>query len=312
MAIVQLPEPADPWNALWASFERGIRADSNITSARTLEIYREAGRQFHDFLSERHLTLDPTRIDKSHVEDWFIYLREEKNAKPATIRARFSALRKFFNWCMAEEEIQHSPMARLKPPRVDEPAPEVLTEDEMKAMLAACDGKDFEARRDMAIVRLMLDTGLRRFEVAAMTVAEIKMQLDTHLISVVGKGSYPKTVYFGDRTARDIDRYLRVRVLHPRAALPALWLAQKGALTGDGIHDLITRRAEQAGIRHIHPHLLRHTWADHKKSSGASDEDVMTLGGWKDAKVMRRYAKSRAVARAVDTAKRLGTLGDRL
>jgi site-specific recombinase XerD len=164
----------------------------------------------------------------------------------------------------------------------------------------------------MAIVRLMLDTGLRRFEAAAMTVAEIKVQLDTHLIAVVGKGSRLETVYFGDKTARDLDRYLRVRVLHPRAALPSLWLAQKGALTGDGIHDLITRRAKEAGIRHIHPHLLRHTWADAMKSNGASDEDVMTLGRWKDSKIMRRYAKSRATARAVETAKRLGTLGDRL
>jgi hypothetical protein len=48
--IVHLPDPTDPWNALWASFERGLRADSTrITSGRTLEIYAEAGRQFHDF-----------------------------------------------------------------------------------------------------------------------------------------------------------------------------------------------------------------------------------------------------------------------
>jgi site-specific recombinase XerD len=277
-----------------------------------LEIYREAGRQFHDFLVERHFPIDASRIEKLHVENWFIYLREERAAKDATIRARFSALRRFFNWCVLEEEVAVSPMVRMRAPRVDEPAPDVLTEPEARALLAACDGKDFEARRDMAIIRLMLDTGLRRFEVAAMTHAEIKIQLDTHLISVVGKGSRVESVYFGDKTARDLDRYLRVRVLHPRATLPALWLAQKGALTGDGIHDLITRRAKEAGIRHIHPHLLRHTWADALKSGGASDEDVMTLGRWKDPKIMRRYAKSRATARAVETAKRIGTLGDRL
>jgi site-specific recombinase XerD len=310
--VVHLPDPIDPWNALWASFERGMRADSNITSRRTLEIYGEAGRQFHEFQVERHSAVDPVEIEKQHVENWLIYLREERQAKPATIRARFSALRRFFNWCVAEEEITHSPMTRMRAPDVDEPSPDVLTDAEAKSLLATCEGKDFEARRDMAIVRLMLDTGLRRFEVAAMTLADIKAQIDTHLISVVGKGSRTESVYFGDKTARDLDRYLRVRVLHPRAALPGLWLAQKGALTGDGIHDLITRRAKEAGIRHIHPHLLRHTWADAFKSGGASDEDVMTLGRWKDPKIMRRYAKSRATARAVETARRIGTLGDRL
>jgi site-specific recombinase XerD len=311
--IVQLSDPTDPWYQLWSSFERGMRADSNITSRRTLEIYAEAGRQFHDFQIARHSTVDPARIEKLHVENWLIHLREERDAKESTIRARFSALRRFFNWCVDEGEITTSPMVRMKAPRVDEPAPGVLTDAEAKALLAACDGKDFEARRDMAIIRLMLDTGLRRFEVAAMTydAAAIKMQLDTHLISVIGKGSRVGAVRFGDKTARDIDRYLRVRALHPRAALPALWLAQKGALTGDGVHHLVKRRAALAAIRTIHPHLLRHTWAHTMKSAGASDEDVMTLGRWRDRKVMARYGQSAAFERAAETARRLSP-GDRL
>ncbi len=312
--IVQLPDPNDPWYLLWASFERGMRADStHITSHRTLEIYGEAGRQFHDFQAERHSAVDPAEITKAHIENWLIHLREERQAKPATIRARFSALRRFFNWCVEEGEREHSPMVRMHAPRVDEPSPGVLTDAEAKALLAACEGKDFEARRDMAIIRLMLDTGLRRFEVAAITydAAAIKMMLETHLISVVGKGSRVGVVRFGDKTARDIDRYLRVRAHHSHAALPALWLAQKGALTGDGVHHLVKRRAAMAGIRAIHPHLLRHTWAHLMKSTGASDEDVMTLGRWRDRKVMARYGQSAAFERAAETARRLSP-GDRL
>jgi site-specific recombinase XerD len=278
-----------------------------------LEIYAEAGRQFHAFQVERHSTVDPAHVEKLHVENWLIYLQVERGAMPATIRARFSALRRFFNWCVEEGEIAVSPMIRLHAPRVDEPAPGVLTETEAKALLAACEGKDFEARRDMAIIRLMLDTGLRRFEVAAMTYepAAMKMQLDSHLVSVKGKGSRLGTVRFNDKAARDLDRYLRVRALHPRAALPTLWLAQKGGLTGDGIHHLIKRRAALAGIRTIHPHLLRHTWAHMMKSAGASDEDVMTLGRWRDRKVMARYGQSAAFERAAETARRLSP-GDRL
>jgi site-specific recombinase XerD len=204
-------------------------------------------------------------------------------------------------------------MSRMHAPRVDEPAPGVLTDAEAKALLAACEGKDFESRRDMAIIRLMLDTGLRRFEVAAMTYdpAAIKVQLDTHLISIMGKGSRVGVVRFNDKAARDIDRYLRLRVHHPRAALGALWLAQKGALTGDGIHHLIKRRAAMAGTRAIHPHLLRHTWAHVMKSNGATDEDVMTLGRWRDRKIMARYGQSAAFERAAETARRISP-GDRL
>jgi site-specific recombinase XerD len=291
-----------------------MRADSTrIKRRQTLTIYGEAGRQFHDFQIARHSTIDPAAIEKVHVENWLIYLREERDAKDATIRARFSALRRFFNWCVEEGEIEHSSMDRMHAPRVDEPAPGVLTEAEAKALLTACDGKEFEDRRDMAIIRLMFDTGLRRFEVAAMSYepTATKMMLDTHLLSVIGKGSRAGTVRFGDKVARDIDRYLRVRARHPRAALGGLWLAQKGSLTGDGVHHLIRRRAAMAGIRSIHPHLLRHTWAHVMKSSGATDEDVMTLGRWRDRKVMARYGQSAAFERAAETAKRLSP-GDRL
>ncbi|HET6311665.1 MAG TPA: tyrosine-type recombinase/integrase [Candidatus Nitrosotalea sp.] len=304
--IVHLPDPTDPWNALWASFERGLRADSTrITSRRTLEIYAEAGRQFHEFQLERHSTVDPAHVEKLHVENWLIYLREERGVKPATIRARFSALRRFFNWCVDEGEVEHSPMLRMHAPKVDEPAPDVLTDAEANKLLKACEDKDFESRRDRAIIGLMLDTGLRRFEVAAMGYEAIKSQLDSGSIQVMGKGSRQGIVFFGVKTARDIDRYLRVRAQHRLAADSSLWLAQKGALTGDGVHHLVKRRAALAGIRAIHPHLFRHTWANAMKAGGASDEDVMTLGRWRDRKIMARYGASAAIQRAAETARRL-------
>jgi site-specific recombinase XerD len=97
-----------------------------------------------------------------------------------------------------------------------------------------------------------------------------------------------------------------------QAALPALWLAQKGALTGDGVHHLVQRRAGLAGIeRAVWPHLLRHSFAHAMKAAGNADEVVMTLGRWKDPKVMRRYGASAAVQRAKE-AHRATSPGDRL
>jgi site-specific recombinase XerD len=174
-------------------------------------------------------------------------------------------------------------MARMKGIQVEEPTPEVLSEAELRRLLKACEGKEFEDRRDMAVLRLMIDTGLRRFEIAQMTLDGT--DLDGHVIRVVGKGGREALAFFGVKTARDLDRYLRVRVHHIHAGLPAFWLAQKGALTGDGIHHLVQRRAKLAGLeRKIWPHLFRHSWAHAMKSAGASDEDVMTLGRWRDRK----------------------------
>jgi site-specific recombinase XerD len=307
--VTVLADPqVDPWPVLWESFDRSLNADS--ASPRTREVYRAAGDQFYDFLVERSLSTDPAAISKREVEDFLIWLREAKLAKPATVRARFSALRRFFNWLVDEGEIEHTPMARMHGPKVDEPAPPVLSEDEQRRLLAACHGQDFEDRRDAALLRLMLDAGIRRGEAAGIMLDDL--DLAGQVVKIMGKGGRPGLAFFGAKTARDLDRYLRVRARHRLAALPRLWLAQKGALTGDGIHYLIQRRASLAGIeRTIYPHLTRHSWANAMKSAGASDEDVMTLGRWRDRKVMARYGASAALGRAQETHRRLSP-GDRL
>jgi site-specific recombinase XerD len=75
----------------------------------------------------------------------------------------------------------------MKGIQVEEPTPEVLSEAELRRLLKACEGKEFEDRRDMAVLRLMIDTGLRRFEIAQMTLDGT--DLDGHVIRVVGKAA---------------------------------------------------------------------------------------------------------------------------
>jgi site-specific recombinase XerD len=298
----------DPWPVLWQSFERSMRADN--ASPRTLDIYRDGADLFYAFQRERGWPTDPARIEKRHVEDFLIWLRDERRAKPATVRARFSTLRRFFNWCIEEGEIEASPMQRMHGPRVEEPPPPVLSEGEQRALLAACMGNGFDDRRDAALLRLMLDTGLRRGEAAAVKLGDL--DLDGQAVTILGKGNRPGVAFFGVKTARDLDRYLRMRARHPHAGLPVLWLAQRGPLTGDAIHHLIARRARMAGIeRTVHPHMTRHSWADGMKRAGASEEDIMVLGRWKNRQVMARYGQSAALSRARETARRLSP-GDRL
>lgn len=308
--VVELPE-AEPWHILWASFERALRAENR--SAHTIEGYAESGKQFFNFQAGRFSTTDPREITKAHAEDFLIFQREQ-GRKNATVRARFSALRRFFNWLVSEEEITHSPMARIHAP-VDNPvAPDVLTLDECERLLKTCDkGKTHDARRDAAIIRLLLDTGLRRFELLQMTVESANAAMESGAITVLGKGKRVGQVFIGVKTVAAIDRYLRMRQLHPKASkLPALWLAHKGALTGSGVYRIISSRARAAGIDgKVWPHLLRHTWAHNMKASGAADEITMELGRWRDPKVMARYGASAARARAAVYA-RQNSLGDRL
>jgi hypothetical protein len=76
----------------------------------------------------------------------------------ATASVRYRALRVFYDWLEEEGEIAESPMRRMKPPAVPDKPVQVLTEEQLRRLLAACAGKDFEARRDTALIMLLLVT----------------------------------------------------------------------------------------------------------------------------------------------------------
>jgi integrase len=88
-----------------------------------------------------------------------------------------------------------------------------------------------------------------------------------------------------------------------------VWLTQFGALTRKGMPNIVAKRATIAGIK-MHPHMLRHSWADRLKTAGMSDEDVMKLGGWTSTTVMMRYGSARAEARALARYDELSPLSD--
>jgi integrase/recombinase XerD len=118
-------------------------------------------------------------------------------------------------------------------------------------------------------------------------------------------------VRFDAATAAALDRYKRVRARHRFAALPWLWIGHRGRTTRKGVPEMLAKRAALAGIGHVHPHQLRHTWADRWLRSGGNEGDLQRLGGWESSDIMRRYGEARAVDRALnayDTVNPMGSL----
>jgi integrase len=202
-------------------------------------------------------------------------------------------------------------MAKMRPPVVPERPVPVLGEDQARALLKACAGSGFVPRRDTAIVRLFLDTGMRLSELAKLRVDDVDLGDDVAIVT--GKGRRPRACPFGSRTAQALDRYLRARSRHPHAGLPALWLGAKGraAMTDNGIAQMIRKRGRDAGIEGLHPHMLRHTFAHAWLAEGGNEGDLMRLAGWKSRQMLNRYGASAADQRAREAHRHHG-LGDRL
>ncbi|BCP05898.1 tyrosine-type recombinase/integrase [Mycobacterium sp. 5-140-3-2] len=288
---------------LLPSWTLSLQADRK--SPQTLDSYTTGVRLFVRWCGGHGHT---PAFDRNLVRAWVADLLAD-GASPATARARQMALKRFAAWAVEEGETDRDELAALRPPKLDVKVVDRLSDDQCGALVKACAGKGFVDRRDEAVVRMMLETGLRAGEVLGLNVDDVDVAQGLARVRR-GKGGKGRMVPFGPQTARAVDRYVRARRTHRLADGPALWLGGGGQQFGyHALDKALKVRAAAAGISGFHLHLLRHTAASRWLAAGGSEGGLMAVAGWSSRDMLDRYTKSTAAERAAAEARSLG-LGD--
>lgn len=326
------PLPMDDLRTLLPDWERRLKYLNRAPS--TIAGYLRVVEEFIEFLRERELPTRAPEITRGHLESYFVYLSErphKRTGKPlsaANTARHYRTLQQLFKWLHEiEEEIERNPFAKMRPPQIPDTKTPILTDEQIKALLAACKNNpsrhkadtQFVNRRDEAIVRLFLDTGARIGEIAGLRLGDVDFEMD--VVHVLGKGRRRRAAPFGLKTGEALRRYLRARERYPtggpmdpddpgeRGERP-LWVSRQGRFTDYGIREMLLRRSKDAGIGRIHPHMFRHTFAHRWLAAGGQEQDLMRLAGWRSREMIGRYGASAADERAREAHRRRG-LADR-
>ncbi len=287
------------------SWQLALRAQRK--SPQTLKSYGEGVRQYLAWCDQNGL--EP--MVRANLNTWTATLLDE-GAAPATARARQLGMRRFAPWLAEEGEIPADPFLGIKTPKLDERVVEPLSDDELRAMVKACippkgatPTEAMRHRRDEAMIRLMLESGMRAGEVVSLQLDDVDLAGGVATVRR-GKGGKGRVVPFGPEVALALDRYLRLRRSHRLAAGTDLWLGDRGkGFSYDALHKTLRMRADQAGIVGFHPHRLRHTAAHRWLAAGGSESGLMAVAGWTRPDMLMRYTKAQASARAAEEARKL-------
>jgi integrase/recombinase XerC len=283
-------------------------------AARTLALYRDALVRLQAAAATDGVALHDAQAH--HVRHWMAGLRSLGLA-PRTIALTLSAWRGLYRWWGQRGEMTHNPLDGLRAPKAAKPLPKALSVDQAMA-LAEHGGKptgdhDNPAlrARDHAVVELLYGCGLRIGELVALDAsasAHSNGWIDRadRSAHVLGKGGKRRSVPVGGAAAAALERWLALRATMARPDEAALFVSQRGArLSASQVRARLTQLARAAGLpTHVHPHMLRHSFASHLLQSSGDLRAVQELLGHANITTTQIYTKldHQHLARVYDAA----------
>jgi len=238
----------------------------------------------------RDLTLEDARAFIVHTQERESRVRPGYRLSPDTVQQYARNLKSWATFLDGEGFTRTNLFARLGLPKVPVREPDVLTDEEIARLISIYNHSTSTGLRNILLVLVLTDTGLRLGELCAATLDDLDLEHGT--LKVMGKGQRERTVHVGSTVEKLLSRY--VRYLRPEpvsARVRGLLLAKDGSpYTLNAARRVLKRAAEQSGIKRLHAHLLRHTFATHYLLNGGDLLTLQRLLGHSTLEMVRRYS----------------------
>ncbi len=208
-----------------------------------------------------------------------------------SLQRLLSSLRAFFRFLVRHGEATHNPAELVQAPKAPRRLPKVLDVDQASRLVEIGD-ESAEAEliaRDRAILELMYSCGLRVSELVGLDLRDIDLR-DAQ-VTVLGKGRKQRKVPVGRHAVNALEQWMRMRTAWSNSDTAALFIARGGArLTARAIQQRVRRWGIRQGLdTHVHPHMLRHSFASHVLESSGDLRAVQELLGHADISTTQIY-----------------------
>jgi integrase/recombinase XerC len=249
-------------------------------SVYTVSSYAKDLEQFEAFVREKtEDTFETELIDSDLVRKWIIFLLENKTS-PASVNRKLSSLKSFFKFLVKQKVVSTNPLRLLNGPKTPKPLPYFIRESEMESLLEGGGFEaDFEGERNLLILELLYDTGIRRSELIQIKNSDIDYEV--LLLKVMGKRNKQRLIPFGERLKNKMLSYTAIRNREAGTEHEWFFVRKNGAQLSGGMVYLIVKKSlsEISTLSKCSPHVLRHSFATSMLNNGAELNAVKELLG---------------------------------
>lgn len=225
----------------------------------------------------------PLQLNEVSLPDLqhFAAAMSDLGISPRSLARIISGVKNFFHWLVAEDYLEADPTLLLESPRTGRQLPDILSVEEIDAMVEEIDMSTFEGVRNRAIMETLYGCGLRVSELVNLSMS--RLYLDDQYIIVIGKGTKERLVPISPVAVEAIRDYLpeRGQIEVKPGEDDMLFISKRGRrLTRMMVFYIVTRLAEAAGVRkEVSPHTLRHSFATHLLEGGANLRAIQQMLG---------------------------------